>query len=74
MRNFLQGLTQELRCLLYETLRERRAQPSRKPTLPAMPAAGVAIAYREWENRKRLDAIDKALEQIEAALIKVMPE
>jgi len=36
--------------------------------------ATVAIAYQEWENRKRLDAIDKALEQVEAALIGVMPE
>jgi hypothetical protein len=34
----------------------------------------VAEAYREWENRKHLDAVDKALEQIEAALIGVMPE
>ena len=34
----------------------------------------VAIAYQEWENRKRLDAIDKALEQVEAALIEVMPD
>ncbi|MHC5862020.1 hypothetical protein [Nostoc sp.] len=34
----------------------------------------VTEAYREWENRKQLDAIDKALEQIEAALTEVMPE
>lgn len=34
----------------------------------------VTEAYREWENRKRLDAIDKALEEIETALIEVMPQ
>ncbi|MBD2525688.1 hypothetical protein [Nostoc sp. FACHB-133] len=34
----------------------------------------VAIAYQEWENRKRLDAIDIALDEIENALIGVMPE
>ncbi|MEH1842215.1 MAG: hypothetical protein V7L20_26655 [Nostoc sp.] len=34
----------------------------------------VAIAYQEWENRKRLDALDKALEEIENALIEVMPK
>ena len=34
----------------------------------------VAIAYQEWENRKRLDAIDKALEQVEAAFVGVMPD
>lgn len=34
----------------------------------------VTKAYQECENRKRLDAVDKALEQIKAALIEVMPE
>lgn len=34
----------------------------------------VTEAYREWENRKLLDAIDKALEEIETAFIKVMPQ
>jgi hypothetical protein len=34
----------------------------------------VAIAYQEWENRKRLDALDKALDEIENALIEVMPD
>lgn len=34
----------------------------------------VAIALQEWQRRKQLDAIDKALEQIEAALTEVMPE
>jgi hypothetical protein len=34
----------------------------------------VTEAYREWENRKRLDAVDKALEEIANALIGVMPE
>jgi hypothetical protein len=34
----------------------------------------LAIAYQEWKNRKRLDAIDEALEQVETALIKVMPD
>jgi len=34
----------------------------------------VAIALKEWERRKQLDAIDKALEQVEAALIEVMPQ
>ncbi|MBE8969336.1 hypothetical protein IQ277_24880 [Nostocales cyanobacterium LEGE 12452] len=34
----------------------------------------VTEAYREWENRKQLDAIDKALEEIENALIGVMPK
>ena len=38
----------------------------------ATPAKG--IAYQEWENRKRLDAIDKALEQVEATLLEVMPK
>ncbi|MBN3945103.1 MAG: hypothetical protein HWQ38_00835 [Nostoc sp. NMS7] len=34
----------------------------------------VTKAYQEWENRKQLDAVDKALEQIESALIGVMPK
>lgn len=34
----------------------------------------VTEAYRKWENRKRLDAVDKALEEIENALKEVMPE
>ncbi|WP_461947671.1 hypothetical protein [Nostoc sp.] len=34
----------------------------------------VTEAYREWENRKRLDAVDKALDEIEAALMEVMPD
>ncbi|MHC5822539.1 MAG: hypothetical protein ACYT04_43560 [Nostoc sp.] len=33
----------------------------------------VTEAYREWENRKRLDAVDKALDEIENAIIGVMP-
>lgn len=39
--------------------------------LPTDPA--VTEAYREWENRKRLDAIDTALEEIEKAVKGVMP-
>jgi len=34
----------------------------------------VKAAYQQWENRKRLDAIDQALAQIEIALQKVMPQ
>jgi hypothetical protein len=34
----------------------------------------VTEAYREGKNRKRLDAVDKALEEIENALIGVMPK
>lgn len=34
----------------------------------------VTEAYREWENRKRLDAVDKALEEIETVLNVVMPK
>jgi hypothetical protein len=34
----------------------------------------VEEAYEEWENRKRLDAIDQALKEIEIALMKVMPQ
>lgn len=34
----------------------------------------VTEAYREWENRKQLDAIDKALDEIENALMGVMPK
>jgi CMP-N-acetylneuraminic acid synthetase len=34
----------------------------------------VEEAYQEWANRKRLDAIDTAIEEIENALKKVMPE
>ncbi|MBN3950903.1 MAG: hypothetical protein HWQ38_32320 [Nostoc sp. NMS7] len=35
---------------------------------------GYAIALQEWERRKQLDAIDKALQEIENALIEVMPQ
>lgn len=34
----------------------------------------VEAAYEEWENRKRLDAIDQALADIEIVLQKVMPQ
>ncbi|MBD2731770.1 hypothetical protein H6G96_37235 [Nostoc sp. FACHB-892] len=34
----------------------------------------VTEAYQKWENRKRLDALDKALDEIENALIGVMPK
>ncbi|RCJ15416.1 hypothetical protein A6S26_34580 [Nostoc sp. ATCC 43529] len=34
----------------------------------------VEEAYQEWANRKRLDAIDIAIEEIENALKIVMPE
>lgn len=33
----------------------------------------VEAAYEQWENRKRLESIDQALADIEAALQKVMP-
>lgn len=33
----------------------------------------VEEAYQEWQNRKRLDAIDTAIAEIEKALAKVMP-
>jgi hypothetical protein len=36
--------------------------------------AEVEAAYEQWENRKRLDAIDQALADIEVALQKVMPQ
>ncbi|WP_339376538.1 hypothetical protein [Calothrix sp. NIES-2098] len=34
----------------------------------------VEDAYEEWNNRKRLEAIDQALKEIEIALTKVMPQ
>ena len=34
----------------------------------------VLEAYQEWENRKRLEAIDQALAEIEAVLKMVMPQ
>jgi hypothetical protein len=34
----------------------------------------VEDAYEEWNNRKRLDAIDQALKEIEIALTQVMPQ
>ena len=34
----------------------------------------VEAAYQQWENRKRLDAIDQALAEIEAVLKMVMPQ
>lgn len=34
----------------------------------------VRDAYEQWENRKRLEAIDQALAEIEIALQKVMPQ
>ena len=34
----------------------------------------VKSARQEWHNRKRLDAIDKALDEIETAFIGVMPQ
>lgn len=34
----------------------------------------VVIALKEWQRRKQLDAIDKVLQEIEAALIEVMPQ
>ncbi|MEH2038427.1 hypothetical protein [Nostoc sp.] len=34
----------------------------------------VTEAYQEWENREQLDAIDIAPDEIENALIRVMPE
>lgn len=40
----------------------------------ALLAGGYAIAQKEWERRKQLDAIDKALQEIENALIEVMPQ
>jgi len=33
----------------------------------------VTEAYQEWNNRKRLEAIDTAIQEIEIALKKVMP-